>query len=880
MAEIKVAMISSTVRDLPEHREKVRDACLCQDVMPSMMEHWPALDTDGIAASLKKVDGADIYIGIFAHRYGYVPKGQNSSVTEMEYDLAVIRDIPRLIFLIDEEHPLTIAQVEIEAAGKLQKFKDRIKQERTVAFFKSPDDLAAKVIQSLAALGMSKLPATANAPELVAASAPAFDPRNHVFFVPYRPKGSQVVGRNSALKAVRAQLVGGHRTAIGQTASFQGLGGLGKTQLAVEYAHLFSDQYPNGVIWLNADQDIEAQLIKIAEGARWVATESEHKDKLAIAQQRLRTHSHCLVIFDNLERSEAIRDYLPDPGAEPHVLITSRVDQPDFVPVPLDLLDIELSVQLLEQEAGQSPRNGDEIKAAREISEKLGGLPLALELAGAYLRHRPIGWVRYRDLLSQNLKAALPGKFLKGSFTRHEADLYSTLKVNDDILSEEPPLREILDVLTWSGPSSMGQSLLCALLGVQDPSQTVGALSLGVALRLLQKTPDTENYALHRLVREVRREDSLLAVRQEWAVTIADRLAEWFQPLKRNFSDLPRFEAEIEHLHAWQENVQEFAPKLASRLIWLQAYPPFHRGRYQDSYVLLETAKTLLEPSEDNDLPLKAHLLTDLGTINNQLGRYGDARKCGEESLAIRLKLLGEHNSETAMSFHNLAVNLRVLGENEKSLDYHQKALVIWSDLYGENHIDTALALDGASACYLALGKNEDALKFAERALAIREKVLGHRHPDTATSFSNVGNVCAVVGDHSRALQCEETALAIASELFGVRSPIKATVLRNVASVYYRQKDLKKALELTLEALAMRRELFGDEHPETLSLAVDVAAIYCELGRVLQGFQLFDELLKRIPKDHSHHDWLRERNRYFRARYSLPGFRKLPRKRK
>jgi NB-ARC domain-containing protein len=170
--------------------------------------------------------------------------------------------------------------------------------------------------------------------------------------VPYRQKGNQVIGRNLALKAVRAQLVEGHKTAIGQTASFQGLGGLGKTQLAIEYAYIFREQYPNGVIWLNADQDLDSQLIKIAEKARWVAIESEHKDKLAIAQQRIKTRSHCLIIFDNLESLEKIKEYLPDTDAEPHILITSRLDQPNFVPVPLDLLNNELSLQLLTQEAG------------------------------------------------------------------------------------------------------------------------------------------------------------------------------------------------------------------------------------------------------------------------------------------------------------------------------------------------------------------------------------------------------------------------------------------------------------------------------------------------------------------------------------------------
>src|SRR5207253_4675236 len=80
-----------------------------------------------------------------------------------------------------------------------------------------------------------------------------YNPRNHVFFVPYRQKGDQVIGREDALLAVHTQLTQGRRTAIGQTAAFRGLGGLGKTQLAVEYAYKFADEYPNGVIWLNAD---------------------------------------------------------------------------------------------------------------------------------------------------------------------------------------------------------------------------------------------------------------------------------------------------------------------------------------------------------------------------------------------------------------------------------------------------------------------------------------------------------------------------------------------------------------------------------------------------------------------------------------------------
>src|ERR1041384_1785692 len=104
MSEKPIVMISSTARDLPEHRKEVMDACLRQGMFPKMMEHLPANDDEAISASLAPVDEADFYLGIFAHRYGYVPKDHDISVTEMEYNRAVERKIPRLIFVMGKGH--------------------------------------------------------------------------------------------------------------------------------------------------------------------------------------------------------------------------------------------------------------------------------------------------------------------------------------------------------------------------------------------------------------------------------------------------------------------------------------------------------------------------------------------------------------------------------------------------------------------------------------------------------------------------------------------------------------------------------------------------------------------------------------------------------
>jgi tetratricopeptide (TPR) repeat protein len=144
-------MVSSTARDLPEHREKVMHACLRLGMFhPEMMEHLSAMDADAVEASLRMVEKADIYLGVFGFRYGYVPAGADISITEMEYKRAVERGIPRLIFLMHDDHPLKAADVEVGGgAEKLKALKDRLKTDRVVGFFRSPDELLALVIQSL-----------------------------------------------------------------------------------------------------------------------------------------------------------------------------------------------------------------------------------------------------------------------------------------------------------------------------------------------------------------------------------------------------------------------------------------------------------------------------------------------------------------------------------------------------------------------------------------------------------------------------------------------------------------------------------------------------------------------------------------------------------
>jgi hypothetical protein len=150
MPERTCVMISSTLVDLPEHRKDVLQACLRQGMEPMCMERLPENDAEAVRLTLEMADRADVYLGVLAHRYGYVPQGQAVSLVEMEYNRAVERDIPCLMFLIDREHPIRIEEVEMgEGAARLAAFKARVPVTGT---FKSPADLRQQIITHLAAL--------------------------------------------------------------------------------------------------------------------------------------------------------------------------------------------------------------------------------------------------------------------------------------------------------------------------------------------------------------------------------------------------------------------------------------------------------------------------------------------------------------------------------------------------------------------------------------------------------------------------------------------------------------------------------------------------------------------------------------------------------
>jgi len=318
-----IVMISSTARDLPQHRRVVEDACLRVGMFPKMMEHLPAVDADAIEASLAMVDEAEIYLGIFAHRYGYVPKGRRKSITQMEYERAVERKIPRLIFLMHDGHPITRADVETGAAEeRLEKLKSRLKKELVVNFFKSPEELRGQVIHSLAAERIKALEAerqTKTAVEVARSLHPAVDipagPEPYIAhpFVLLRTR-TGLIGRRDELNLLTDWIARPETLGHARVFALVAIGGQGKSALCW---HWFNHVAPNeltgpraveGRVWWSfyeSDASYENFVIRTLAYVSGRPEEEVRKEPLSECEELLLNtldQRPFLLVLDGLER--------------------------------------------------------------------------------------------------------------------------------------------------------------------------------------------------------------------------------------------------------------------------------------------------------------------------------------------------------------------------------------------------------------------------------------------------------------------------------------------------------------------------------------------------------------------------------------------------
>ncbi len=304
--------ISSTTRDLEQHRQVARDAAWRASLFPLMMERDVAGMEDPIEYSLRLVEDAEIYIGIFALRYGYVPvddarNPQELSITELEYRHAIKRGIPTLIFVMDEEHLVKAGHIENEPdkLAKLNRLKDELRTRHVVGFFKSADDLSNQVFQALQShkiqhyiTKLENQGVAANGHGTGGGLKPYFA---HAYIQPHN-----FVGRRVELAALDEWAQSKDVVLL-----VKAIGGVGKSALTWEWVRQQTEkpvaQYA-GIMWWSFYESHSALENLIPKALAYITGEEEDDFKLRaraenerLLLEKLQAEPY-LIVFDGIER--------------------------------------------------------------------------------------------------------------------------------------------------------------------------------------------------------------------------------------------------------------------------------------------------------------------------------------------------------------------------------------------------------------------------------------------------------------------------------------------------------------------------------------------------------------------------------------------------
>jgi tetratricopeptide (TPR) repeat protein len=546
------------------------------------------------------------------------------------------------------------------------------------------------------------------------------------------------VGRDQKLKDLHAQLQQNDRIAI---TAIAGMGGIGKTELALQYAitQLWQNQYPAGLCWLRArDQEIATQIVIFAQ----VHLGLTLPDKLEIEDQVRYCWQHwpagdVLVVLDDVTDYKAVEPYLPPLDPRFKLLITTRLKLGRSVEeFSIEALDEDSAIKLLESLV-KDGRVQSQLDDAKAVCQWVGYLPLALELLGRFLARKP-DWT-----INRLLKAVDEKRLEAQALTVREAGMTGQLGVTAAL------------ELSWQELNEAEQELACVLgmfaiapipwLLVEQCLAEVESDVLeevrddGLVSRSLLKRVGEGTYQLHQIVQEYfrvklnQRLDQGQKLKQSFCCAMVE-LSQRIKPtptidqIKSVRNAIAHLEEVINH---WDDTLSD------DDLIWpYLGVTRFYEG--QGNYDLaLPWSQACLAKCQQRlgpDHPYVTSSLNNLAALYRAQGRYSEAEPLYVRSLSIWEQQLGEVHPNVASSLNNLAALYRDQGRYSEAEPLLVRSLSIREQQLGPDHPDVAQSLNNLAGLYESQGRYSEAEPLYVRSLSIYEQQLGPDHPEQSTT--------------------------------------------------------------------------------------------------------------------------------------------------
>jgi tetratricopeptide (TPR) repeat protein len=816
------------------------------------MAYFPARNAKPAQVCREAVAAADIFVLIAGFRYGSPVRDRPQlSYTELEHETAQERGMPRLVFLLGEDSEGPAAMFgDMEYGARQHAFRSRLAGSGvTTATVTTPDGLETALLQALNALPR---PEQRSDPAAAAAS-PAVERR--VWTIPARVRG--FTGRTELLAQLEAALRSGSPTVV---QAVTGMGGIGKTTAAIEYAHRHHDEFD--IAWWVPAEDpglIPERLAELALALELTAATSPVGVGVARLLGELARRDRWLLVFDNAEDPRAMSRFLPEgPG---RVLITSRSptwrEIADVVGVR-EFIRAE-SVTLLQRLA---PELTD--AQADRVADAVGDLPLAIEQGGSLLADTGMAADTYLRLLEERANDVLdhdPGGMYSLSVAASWAVAFDRLDLDD------PTALELLTLVAWCGPEPVPLSLLTdhpdALPERLQPIATDPLVLAGrtaVLHRRGMATMSPHGIQLHRIPAALlrtrsQRSDAMAAA--GWAATVV-RLLEQTAPthVRSDPGGWPLWRRLLPHVLAatGHDVVFDTVPADATRLLDRAATYLLIRGEPQAALAPFERSYDVRRDTYGEDHPDTLTSASNLALDLWWLGAFPRARTLDQDTLTRRRTVLGDDHPDTLTSASQLANDLFGLGDYPQARELQDEILTRRRRLLGDDHPDTLTSASQLGGVLYALGEYQQARQLLNDTYTRSRRVLGEDHTNTLASVLLLGMGLWSLDDHQQARQLLNDTYTRSRRVLGEDHTITLSAASILGLVLWSLGDYQQARQLQNDALSRSRRVLGEDHYITLRAASILSLTLVSLGQHQQARQLLDDALTRsrrvLGEDH------------------------------
>jgi tetratricopeptide (TPR) repeat protein len=650
-------------------------------------------------------------------------------------------------------------------------------------------------------------------------------------------------GRDDMLDRLHASLGAGKAAAL--TQAIQGLGGVGKTQLALEYAYRFASEY-DGVWWLHAETPVTlaSDYAALAPhlGVALVADQGQMvRDVRAALGQRQRM----LLIFDNATDAQSIASYLPQ-GRGHHTIVTTRAHSwPGADPRPVQILPPDQAVKFLVNRTKQDDRS-----AAEDVAKRLGCLPLALEQAAAYVESCNKPLAAYAKLLARHgLKVVEPGEPFQ-----YQSTVGTTWEISfKDVEAKCPAAADLMRLAAFLAPEPIHLGDLAGANDDLPPSLKAllaDELALDEAVKVLLGYSlvrvEGHSIVIHRLVSEVMRSRMNEEESKRWLGT-ALRVVQTVLPFDcddhRTWPTCSRWLSHALLVADWDvANAADAAYQatvLNQTAVYLRA-----KGNYSEAEDLFRRALKIAELLADPSSPTLASAVNNLALLLQDTGRLAEAESLYRRALEIDEKVLGQGHPNVARDLNNLASVLHASGRGGEAEPLLRRALQIDIALHGPGHPEVAVDLSNLASVLRDAGRLGEAESLFRRALEILSISFGQAHAKVATALSNLASVLEASNRLTEAEPLHRQALEIDEATLGPSHPDVGVRLNNLGRLLRQTNRLEEAEPLLRRSLAIFKASFADDHPSVAIAMINLALLLQSAARLIEAEPLLRRALE------------------------------------